>query len=47
MYSRAADYNIFLNKKIKTPGDGFEPPLEDPESSVLPLDDPGIYKIIL
>lgn len=43
----ATDYNIFLNKKIKTPGDGFEPPLEDPESSVLPLDDPGIYKIIL
>ena len=24
-----------------TPGDGFEPPLEEPESSVLPLDDPG------
>lgn len=27
-----------------SPGDGFEPPLEEPESSVLPLDDPGIYK---
>ena len=26
----------------KTPGDGFEPPSEEPESSVLPLDDPGI-----
>ena len=25
-----------------SPGDGFEPPLEEPESSVLPLDDPGI-----
>ena len=25
------------------PGDGFEPPLEEPESSVLPLDDPGAY----
>ena len=24
------------------PGDGFEPPLNDPESSVLPLDDPGL-----
>ena len=27
---------------LKTRGDGFEPPLEEPESSVLPLDDPGI-----
>ena len=25
------------------PGDGFEPPLKEPESFVLPLDDPGIY----
>ena len=25
-----------------SPGDGFEPPLEEPESSVLPLDDPGL-----
>ena len=32
-----AKYLIF-----KTPGDGFEPPLEEPESSVLPLDDPGL-----
>lgn len=28
-------------QKQKIPGDGFEPPLEEPESSVLPLDDPG------
>lgn len=28
---------------IKTPEDGFEPPLEEPESSVLPLDDSGMY----
>ncbi len=27
---------------LKTRGDGFEPPLEEPESSVLPLDDPRI-----
>ncbi len=27
---------------FKTPGHGFEPRLDDPESSVLPLDDPGI-----
>lgn len=26
-----------------SPGDGFEPPLKEPESFVLPLDDPGIY----
>ena len=33
----------FLNPfKKKTPGDGFEPPLKEPESFVLPLDDPGI-----
>ena len=25
-------------------GDGFEPPLDDPESSVLPLDDPRLLK---
>ena len=24
------------------PGNGFEPLLDDPESSVLPLDDPGL-----
>ena len=28
--------------KRKTPGNGFEPLLDDPESPVLPLDDPGI-----
>ena len=33
--------NMCTHKK-DTPGDGFEPPLEEPESSVLPLDDPGI-----
>ena len=27
----------------KTPGDGFEPPLKEPESFVLPLDDPGKF----
>ena len=27
---------------LKTPGDGFEPPLKEPESFVLPLDDPGL-----
>ena len=32
---------LLLNK---TPGDGFEPPLKEPESFVLPLDDPGIKK---
>ncbi len=31
------------NKLKQFPGDGFEPPLEEPESSVLPLDDPGVY----
>ena len=30
-----------------TPGDGFEPPLEEPESSVLPLDDPGTHGFII
>lgn len=30
----------------KTPGDGFEPPLKEPESFVLPLDDPGITNIL-
>ena len=36
--------NIQLNIicPSKTPEDGFEPPSEDPESSVLPLDDSGI-----
>lgn len=29
---------------VGIPGGGFEPPLEDPKSSVLPLDDPGLYK---
>ncbi len=28
------------------PGHGFEPRLLGPEPSVLPLDDPGIYKIL-
>lgn len=27
---------------IYSPGDGFEPPLKEPESFVLPLDDPGL-----
>ena len=36
--------NIKNNNK-KFPGDGFEPPLEEPESSVLPLDDPGTLHI--
>lgn len=38
-----------LVQKNKIPEDGFEPPLEDPESPVLPLDDSGIinYEIIL
>ena len=31
-----------LQGQNKTPEDGFEPPLEEPESSVLPLDDSGI-----
>lgn len=31
-----------LNALLLFPGDGFEPPLNDPESSVLPLDDPGL-----
>ena len=26
-----------------SPGDGFEPPLKEPESFVLPLDDPGLF----
>ncbi len=35
---------IFINNtmKLKFPRDGFEPPLKDPESLVLPLDDLGI-----
>ena len=35
---------------VKSPGDGFEPPLKEPESFVLPLDDPGLnlfYKKII
>ena len=35
-------FQICVNTQKDTPGDGFEPPLEEPESSVLPLDDPGI-----
>ncbi len=31
----------------QTPEDGFEPPLEEPESSVLPLDDSGISIYII
>ena len=27
------------------PGHGFEPRLDDPESPVLPLDDPGIFLV--
>ena len=30
------------NSKKNSPGDGFEPPLKEPESFVLPLDDPGL-----
>ena len=29
------------------PGHGFEPRLDDPESPVLPLDDPGVTTIII
>ena len=29
------------------PGHGFEPRLDDPESPVLPLDDPGMTTIII
>ena len=35
-------YYLSKHKPIKTPEDGFEPPLEEPESSVLPLDDSGL-----
>lgn len=28
---------------VRAGGGGFEPPLTDPESAVLPLDDPPIY----
>ena len=31
-------YQVFYS-----PGDGFEPPLKEPESFVLPLDDPGLF----
>ena len=31
-----------INSSFLFPGNGFEPLLDDPESSVLPLDDPGI-----
>ena len=37
--------NLHALHKTKTPGDGFEPPLEEPESSVLPLDDPGLLYV--
>ncbi len=36
---RSLKYTLIIEK---TPGDGFEPPLKEPESFVLPLDDPGI-----
>ena len=32
---------MLLYKYLFAPGLGFEPKLEDPESPVLPLDDPG------
>ena len=41
-----------LNKKqacyeiLLAPGHGFEPQLDDPESPVLPLDDPGMFTAI-
>ena len=47
--------NLYLNLNYKdiislynrkTPEDGFEPPLKEPESSVLPLDDSGKFSII-
>ena len=31
---------------VQSPGDGFEPPLKEPESFVLPLDDPGLFSYI-
>ena len=31
-----------MYRVLRTPGDGFEPPLKEPESFVLPLDDPGL-----
>ncbi len=36
-----------LAKNKKTPGHGFEPRLDDPESPVLPLDDPGMVTNII
>ena len=50
-HSRAAPgwfssfFLIFL--QLKTPGDGFEPPLKESESFVLPLDDPGMFLLTL
>ena len=47
------NYNYLREKKREqyalffSPEDGFEPPLEEPESPVLPLDDSGILFIIL
>lgn len=42
----------FIHKKdainasfLLAPGHGFEPRLDDPESPVLPLDDPGMLTI--
>lgn len=34
-----------MNKTTNSAGSGFEPELEDPESSVLPLDDPAIDNV--
>ena len=36
---------MWENRKQKTPRDGFEPSLKEPESFVLPLDDLGIIKL--
>ena len=36
---------VFTRFLVKSPGDGFEPPLKEPESFVLPLDDPGIFSL--
>ncbi len=32
-----------MTSPFLAPGDGFEPPLKEPESFVLPLDDPGLF----
>ena len=41
LQQKARHYRAFCIIIVKTPGNGFEPLLEEPESSVLPLDDPG------